>query len=163
MLFKGALTGPSPVDRGRKGSKHHLLTDPGGASRWPSRLLTGNRNDITQLLPLVDGVGAVRGKPGRPRLLAESLFADRGYDFDKYRHELRARGVKRSLHAAIPPTARGSVLAAGSSSAPSPGCTSSGACVPAGSVVPSCTKRSCALAARSSASAIYGRPEKLGG
>ncbi len=29
-LFKGAQTGPSPVDRGRPGSKHHLLVDPAG-------------------------------------------------------------------------------------------------------------------------------------
>ena len=36
----------------------------------------------------------MRGKPGRPRLRAEALFADRGYDFDKYRRELWARGVK---------------------------------------------------------------------
>jgi transposase len=28
--LQGALTGPSPVDRGRTGSKHHLLTDPSG-------------------------------------------------------------------------------------------------------------------------------------
>jgi hypothetical protein len=32
-------------------------------------LTGGNRNDVTQLLPLIDGVGPVRGKPGRrPRL-----------------------------------------------------------------------------------------------
>ncbi len=54
----------------------------------------GNRHDVTQLLPLIDGVGLVRGKIGRPRQRAESLLADRGYDFDKYRRELWARGVK---------------------------------------------------------------------
>jgi hypothetical protein len=27
VLFKGALTGPSPVDRGRTGSKHHLIVE----------------------------------------------------------------------------------------------------------------------------------------
>ena len=30
VLFKGALTGPSPVDRARTGSKHHLLSDSTG-------------------------------------------------------------------------------------------------------------------------------------
>ncbi len=34
------------------------------------------------------------GKPGRPRQRADELLADRGYDHDKYRRELRARGVK---------------------------------------------------------------------
>jgi transposase len=45
-------------------------------------------------LPLVDGVGPVTGRPGRPRRRAERLLADRGYDHDKYRRELWARGVK---------------------------------------------------------------------
>ncbi len=43
---------------------------------------------------MVDGVGPVRGKPGRPRLRADSLIADRGYDHNRYRRELWARGVK---------------------------------------------------------------------
>ena len=29
-LFKGALTGPSPADRGRAGTKHHLIVDATG-------------------------------------------------------------------------------------------------------------------------------------
>jgi len=36
----------------------------------------------------------VRGKIGRPRLRADRVIADRGYDHDKYRRELWARGVK---------------------------------------------------------------------
>jgi transposase len=93
VLFKGALTGPSPVDRARIGSKHHLLTDATGIPLAIS-LTGGNRNDVTQLLPLVDGVGPVGGKIGRPRRRAERVVADRGYDHDKYRRELRRRGVR---------------------------------------------------------------------
>ena len=87
------MTGPSPVDRGRPGSKHHLLVDPTGIPLAVT-LTGGHRNDVTQLLPLVDGVGPVRGKRGRPRQRAERLIADRGYDYDKYRRELRRRGMK---------------------------------------------------------------------
>jgi hypothetical protein len=54
-------------------------------------LTGGNRNDVTQLLPLVDGVGPVTGKRGRPRQRPERVIADRGYDHDKYRRELRRR------------------------------------------------------------------------
>ncbi len=61
VLFKGALTGPSPVDRARTGSKHHLLTDSGGIPLAIS-LTGGHRNDVTQLLPLIDDVGPVRGR-----------------------------------------------------------------------------------------------------
>jgi transposase len=92
-LFKGASTGPSPVDRARTGSKHHLLTDSTGIPLAIS-LTGGHRNDVTQLLPLIDGVGPVRGKRGRPRQRAERLLADRGYDHDKYRRLLWQRGVK---------------------------------------------------------------------
>src|SRR5215211_4962713 len=90
--LQGALTGPSPVDRARTGSKHHLLTDASGIP-LAIALTGGNRNDVTQLLPLIDGVGPGRGKLGRPRQRAERLVADRGYDHDKYRRELRRRGV----------------------------------------------------------------------
>jgi transposase len=36
----------------------------------------------------------VRGKLGRQRQRPERVLADRGYDHDKYRRELRKRGVK---------------------------------------------------------------------
>jgi transposase len=75
------------------GSKHHLMVDAHGIP-LAMTLTGGNRNDVTQLLPLLDGVGPVRGKPGRPRQRAEQLIADRGYDHDKYRRELWRRGVK---------------------------------------------------------------------
>jgi transposase len=87
------VPGPSPVDRGRTGSKHHLIVDRSGIP-LAATLTGGNRNDVTQLLPLVDGTGPIRGKPGRPRQRADSLIADRGYDHDNYRRELWARGVK---------------------------------------------------------------------
>lgn len=81
------------MDRARTGSKHHLITDSYGVPLAIS-LTGGNRNDVTQLLPLVDGIGPVAGKVGRPRKRSDRLLADRGYDHDKYRRELRKRGVK---------------------------------------------------------------------
>jgi len=89
----GSETGPSPVDRGRPGSKHHLLVDGSGLPLAYS-LTGGNRNDVTQLIPLVEAVPAVAGLPGRPRRRPESVIADRGYDHDKYRRLLRQRGIK---------------------------------------------------------------------
>ncbi len=53
-----------------------------------------NRNDVTQLLPLVDAIPRVRGPLGRPRHRPERLIADRGYDHDKYRRQLWRRGIK---------------------------------------------------------------------
>ena len=88
----GSQTGPSPVDRGRRGSKQHLLVDGGGIPlAWT--LTGGNRNDITQLLALLDRVPPVRGRVGRPRRRPDSVVADRGYDHDKYRRLVRKRGI----------------------------------------------------------------------
>ncbi len=57
-------------------------------------LLTGgNRNDVTQLLPLLDAIPPVRGRVSRPRRKPDSLFADRGYDHGIYRDQIPARGI----------------------------------------------------------------------
>ena len=90
---RGSATGPSPVDRARSGSKHHLLVDASGIPlAWT--LTGGNRNDVTQLIPLIDKVPPVRGVIGRPRFRPDTLVADRGYDHDKHRRLVRARGIK---------------------------------------------------------------------
>ena len=39
----------------------------------------------------------MRGKVGRPRRRPERLTADRGYDHDKYRRELRHRGIRPEI------------------------------------------------------------------
>lgn len=57
-------------------------------------LTGGNRHDVTQLLPLLDAISSIRGLRGRPRRNPRRLYADRGYDFDKYRRLLRKRGIK---------------------------------------------------------------------
>ncbi len=57
--------------------------------------LTGcNRNDITQLLPLIDAVPPVRGRRGRPRRRPDLLYADRAYDHDRYRKAVRDKGIR---------------------------------------------------------------------
>ncbi|WP_369251949.1 transposase [Streptomyces sp. R41] len=72
-LKRGKHTGYSPVDRGRAGSKHHLITDEHGTPL--ALLLTGGiRNDVTQLMPLLDAIPAVRGRVGHPRRRPDSLF-----------------------------------------------------------------------------------------
>jgi transposase len=67
--------GPSSVDRGRPGSKHHLVTDATGIP-LAVRVTGANRNDVTQLLPLIEQIPPARGRPGRPRRRPERLVAD---------------------------------------------------------------------------------------
>lgn len=44
-------------------------------------------------MPLLDAIPHILGLRGRPRHRPRRLFADRGYDFDKYRRLVRARGI----------------------------------------------------------------------
>jgi transposase len=81
------------VDRGRAGSKHHLLVDASGIP-LAYTLTGGNRNDVTQLIPLLERVPPVAGLVGRPRRRPGEVVGDRGYDHDKYRRLARALGVR---------------------------------------------------------------------
>jgi transposase len=56
-------------------------------------LTSGNRNDVTQLMPLIQTILPVRGRRGRPRRRPATVFADRAYDHDKYRRQVQAVGV----------------------------------------------------------------------
>jgi len=92
----GSETGPSPVDRARNGSKHHLLVDGSGLPlAWS--LTGGNRHDSTQLIPLIDKVPPVRGKAGRPRRRPDRVAADRAYDYKSRRRDLRQRGIRAEI------------------------------------------------------------------
>ena len=84
--------GPSPVDRARPGSKHHLICDGGGI---PLKVITtgGNVTDVSMALDLVDGIVPVAGRPGRPRRRPDALLADKGYDSDRVRCELTRRRI----------------------------------------------------------------------
>jgi transposase len=57
----------------------------------------GNRNDVLELLPLVDAIPSVRGKRGRPRRRPKQLLGDGGYHSRRHRRELRARGIRASI------------------------------------------------------------------
>ncbi|WP_216915938.1 IS5 family transposase [Nocardia noduli] len=91
-LKRGDHVGPSPVDRAKPGSKHHLITDATGTPLAVT-LTGGNRHDVTQLIPLLDALPTLGGRRGRPWRRPRYLYADRGYDYDKYRRQLRDRGI----------------------------------------------------------------------
>jgi transposase len=92
----GRKTGPNPTDRSRPGSRHHILVDANGVPI--SAILTGtNRNDTTQLLPLVDAIEPIRGARGRPLQKPKVIYADCCYDSEPHRRKLRKRGIKPVL------------------------------------------------------------------
>ncbi len=57
-------------------------------------LTGGNRNDVTQLMPLLEAIPSIRGKRGRPRKRPKEVYADRGYDHDCHRRQVWAKGIK---------------------------------------------------------------------
>src|SRR5206468_5809564 len=84
-------SGPNPTDRRKKGSQHHLLVEALGIP--VNVILTkANRHDVTQLLPWVDGVPAIRGKRGRPLQKPKGVQTDLAYDSGAHRLALEPRG-----------------------------------------------------------------------
>ena len=95
-LEGGEKTGPNPTDRRKLGSKHHVVTDGRGIP-LASTLSAANRHDVTQLLPTVDAIPAIAGKPGHPRRRPEWLLGDRAYASAAHRAALRQRGIRPLL------------------------------------------------------------------
>lgn len=89
----GEATGPSPVDRGKLGSKHTLLVD-GHGTPLAIRTAGANASDHTQIMPVVRAFPHVGGKLGRPKEHPDALYADRGYDSEHTRALLRWLGIE---------------------------------------------------------------------
>jgi transposase len=90
----GPKTGPSPVDRRKLGSKHHVVIDAQGVP-LAVILTQANRNDITQLLPLLEKLPKVQGQKGRPKSKPGQVLGDRGYDSEPHRRAIKKRGLNR--------------------------------------------------------------------
>lgn len=85
----GEATGKSPVDRGKLGTKRHVLTDQRGA---PIGLeVTGaNRHDSRAAGATLGGIPVRRPTSGAAG--EQHLTADKGYDYPAVRETLRRRG-----------------------------------------------------------------------
>ena len=92
----GEATGPSPVHRSKKGSKHTLMVDRNGIP-LAIRTAGANASDHTQVLPIVLDFPHVGGKPGRPKEHPDELYADRGYDSDGTRLLLSWLGIEPKI------------------------------------------------------------------
>lgn len=91
----GEEAGRNPVDRGKRGSKYHLVVDRNGVP-LAVRLSAANTPDAALLEPLVDAIPPIvgpRGRPGRPRFRPAKLHGDKAYDSREKRRALRRRGI----------------------------------------------------------------------
>ena len=89
----GDLTGPNPTDRGKRGTKYHLLVDKDGQPL--NVVISGaNRHDSMFIAPLLDTMPAVKiGGRGHPKRRPVKLHADKAYDNRRVRAYLRRRGI----------------------------------------------------------------------
>lgn len=89
---RGDLTGPNPVDRGKPGSKIHLLTERTGLPLSVG-ISAANTHDSQGLKPLVRGIPPIRSRRGPRRRRPGKLHGDKGYDYPHLRRWLRSRGI----------------------------------------------------------------------
>ncbi|EST33490.1 hypothetical protein M877_01370 [Streptomyces niveus NCIMB 11891] len=84
------MTGPNPTDRGKSGSKIHLITDRSGLTL--SLGISGaNMHDNQGLEPLVRRIAPIRSRRGPRRRRPAKLHDDKGYDYNHLRRWLRQR------------------------------------------------------------------------
>ncbi len=89
----GQKTGKNSTDKGKQGSKRHLVVDRRGVP-LSVRHTAANVHDSKVLEEAVDALEPIR-KPrrGRPRKRPKKLHADKGYDFPRCREALSKRGI----------------------------------------------------------------------
>ncbi|MFI2511703.1 IS5 family transposase [Streptomyces sp. NPDC018972] len=92
----GQLTGPNPIDRGKNGSKIHLIVDRSGLP-LSIGISTANLHDSQALIPLVKGIPPVCSHRGRRRRRPAKLYGDKGYDYRHLRRWLASRGIRHRL------------------------------------------------------------------
>ncbi len=98
---RGPLTGPNPTDRGKLGSRIHLITDRNGLP-LSLGISAANMHDSQGLQPLVRGIPPVRSPHGPRRRRLAKLHADKGYGYDHlalicHRRLVRVDGHNQSV------------------------------------------------------------------
>jgi hypothetical protein len=92
----GDHVGANPVDRGKPGSKLHLVCDGRGLPLTVA-VTAANVDDSTMFEALLEDVPAVRTPSGQRRCRPGAVHADKGYDTRHCRAYLRQRGIKARI------------------------------------------------------------------
>ena len=87
------MTGPNPTDRGKKGSKIHLIVDRHGLP-LSIGISAAILHDSQALVPLVRGIPPIRSRRGPRRRRFGKLHGNKGYDYRHLRRWLSSRGIR---------------------------------------------------------------------
>jgi IS5 family transposase len=84
----GQKSGENPTDKGKSGSKRHVVCDRRGV---PLSVIhsAANVHDSKVLEEAVDAIGSITRPHGRPRKRPKKVHADKAYDFPRCREALR--------------------------------------------------------------------------
>lgn len=85
----GEKTGANPTDRGKRGSKRHLLSDGRGVP-LAAEISAANAHDKTMAVEVLDSI--VVERPELTPLAEQHLCADKGYDYEDIREAVAQRG-----------------------------------------------------------------------
>jgi IS5 family transposase len=86
----------NPVDRGKPGTKLHLVCDGCGLP-LAAAVTAANVNDTTMFQAVVADMPSIRTPAGRRRTRPAKVHADKGYDSRANRAWLRRRGIKSRI------------------------------------------------------------------
>ena len=88
--------GADPVDRGKPGTKLHLVCDGSGLP-LTAAVTAANVSDTTLFEAVMDDVPPIRTPAGRRRTRPDAVHADKAYDSAANRAWLRRRGIKARI------------------------------------------------------------------
>jgi hypothetical protein len=92
-LLGGEKTGPNPTDRGKNGSKRHVIVD-GNGTPLAIEHTGANVHDSEMAITLVDAVEPIKRPQGHQRKRPKAVYANRAYDVEeKIRQPLRDRDI----------------------------------------------------------------------
>lgn len=92
-----SVTGRNPTDRGKLGTKRHVIVDRQGL---PLALLlsSANTHDSKMFDALLDALPPLKtGRRGRPRRRPDAVHADKAYDYPRCRRSCWKRGIKARI------------------------------------------------------------------
>lgn len=89
----GAAVGPNPTDRGKGGTKRHVVTDRAGVP-LAARLTGATCHDAALFAEVIDAIPPIERPSGRRRTRPDKLHADKAYDSPRCRRALSRRHSK---------------------------------------------------------------------